>query len=126
MTNSQVISFVNFFRDTPIAYDYLDKMKFAKEAKKYLRSLAKAMNLPKGSYNVRYNEGGIAVSGEATLHGEDIYVQFSKFGNFHPVMFRKCVGQKDCCGKRNHFAEFADLFNIAFMAEKIRKETIGD
>jgi hypothetical protein len=45
------------------------------QAARFLRELAAHIGLPRGSYDVRSNKGGVAVSGEITLHGEHVYVQ---------------------------------------------------
>src|SRR3546814_7609220 len=43
----------------------------------------------------RSNKGGIAVSGEIILHGEDIYVQLGLgIGSGREVMFRRVAGRQ--------------------------------
>jgi len=74
------------------------KARFRSEAMKYLRALAKRLNLPKETYSVRYNAGGIAVSGEATLHHDKFYLQVS-----HDCFWRTCNGQRDYSGGRNRW-----------------------
>ena len=52
-----------------------------------------------------------AVSGEITLHGDEIYVQVS-IPCIRPgreVMFRRCKGRQDYLGDRNHFCDIAVL-----------------
>src|SRR5690554_6307167 len=89
-----------------LSYNSEGKEAFAKEAKRQLRRLAKAMGLVTGSYDIRYNAGGIAVSGEATLHGDHVYVQIEQSclsgGN---VLYRTCRGRKDFSGGQNHFTD---------------------
>jgi hypothetical protein len=43
-----------------------------------LKALADALRLSSGEFDLRSNKGGIAVSGEVTLHGDDLYVQVSQ------------------------------------------------
>lgn len=85
--------------------------------KSFLRGLAGDLNLPEGSYDVRSNKGGIAVSGEVTLHGESIYVQLSEScmgrGGIN-VMFRNCAGKKDYSGGQNNFIDAAQLSKGAY------------
>ena len=80
-------------------YDYLNKKAFARAARSFLRDVAKRLTLPKGSFDIRYNEGGIAGSGDAILHGESFYVHLNDFGCY----WRKCKGRKDYCGEYNRW-----------------------
>lgn len=85
--------------------------------KSFLRILADDLGLAKGEFDIRSNLGGIAVSGEVTLHGEAIYVQLSE-GCVGPrgvsILFRSCSGRKDCCGHSNHFITVARLKEGAY------------
>jgi hypothetical protein len=62
--------------------------------------------------NLRSNQGGIAVSGEITLHADHLYVQACQPATGHDsgVMFRTCEGRKDYVGGRNNSASL-DLLN---------------
>ena len=55
--------------------DYYAKHEFHRTFLRRLSKLAKLLNLPKGTFEVRSNKGGDAVSGEVTLHSENLYVQ---------------------------------------------------
>lgn len=77
-----------------------DKYQFKRFATGTLRAIAIGLGLPKESYDVRFNAGGPAVSGEATLHHDSFYVQISQTG----VMFRTCKGRKDYTGGPNRWA----------------------
>ena len=82
------------------------KSDFHRLAKRQLKSLAMALMLPPGSYEVRDNRGGMAVSGECTLHTNTFYCQIaqSHMGQGSEVMYRSCKGRKDYTGGANHFA----------------------
>lgn len=97
-----------------LSYEPANKAAFHREAKKVLRKVAKSMNLSTGEYDVRSNMGGIAVSGEITLHTDNVYVQVSQpcFGTGNEVMYRKCKGRKDFCGEQNNFAPVEDLEHV--------------
>lgn len=87
------------------------KVTLHKSGRSWLRYVAEALGLEPGSYDVRSNMGGIAVSGEVTLHGESIYVQLSE-SCLHPgisIMYRSCKGRKDYTGGSNNFQRLADL-----------------
>lgn len=82
------------------------KEDFHKQGQVFLKGLAMALGLVAGTYEVRSNKGGIAVSGEVTLHSEDIYLQLSESstGPGVQVLYRTCNGRKDYCGHQNRFA----------------------
>ena len=94
------------------SYDGAAKRAFHSRARRQLKYLADALGLAPGSYDLRSNQGGIAVSGEITLHAERIYVQACQpaTGNDTGVMFRACEGRKDYHGGPNNFASL-DLLN---------------
>ncbi len=80
--------------------------------KSFLRGLAQELGMPKGSFEVRSNLGGNAVSGEVTLHGDQIYVQLSEScvgkGGVN-VLYRNCTGRKDYSGGTNNFIDVQKL-----------------
>jgi hypothetical protein len=95
-----------------IAYvDHAVKQRWHSQAQAKLRVLAKELGLERGQFDICSNYGGIAVSGEATLHGDHVYVQASQpFLSGKGVLYRRCAGRKDYTGDRNHFATL-DLLN---------------
>lgn len=109
--------------NTDLGYNPEGKKAFAKEAKRQLRRLAKELDLPTGSYDLRYNEGGIAVSGEATLHTDNLYVQIEKGFSPGTVMYRACDNRKDFTGKTNHFTDEGvfDEDRIGDFADELRQ-----
>lgn len=96
----------------PVAYDEHAKRLFHSRARAQLRRLAAALGLAPGSYDLRSNPAGIAVSGEITLHTERLYVQASQsvVGNGIGILFRACKRRKDYVGGPNNFASL-DLLN---------------
>jgi len=96
----------------PVAYTVDAKRLFHLRGTKLLKQIAIDLGLPEGSYEVRSNKGGIAVSGEVTLHGDTLYVQLSQsvlgIGR-QDVLFRTCKGRRDYTGGRNNFMAFTDL-----------------
>ena len=95
-----------------VAFDAEAKRLFHSRAKSQLRRIAAALGLEPGSYDLRSNQAGIAVSGEITLHGDHLYVQVSQsaMGHHSGVLFRSCKGRKDYVGGPNNFASL-DLLN---------------
>ena len=95
-----------------VAYDAEAKRLFHSRARFQLRRVATALRLESGTYDLRSNQGGIAVSGEITLHGDHLYVQVSQsaMGYHSGILFRTCEGRKDYVGGPNNFASL-DLLN---------------
>jgi hypothetical protein len=62
----------------PVAYDASRKRRFHRQVRQRLKHLAEELGWPPDSYDLRSNPGGIAVSGEITLHHERVYVQVSQ------------------------------------------------
>ena len=95
----------NFNFDKCVSYQYEAKEEFLKRGRRQLRRVARAMGLVTDQYEVRVNRGGIAVSGEVTLHSDHIYCQLyqscRKVGA--SLLYRTCEGRKDYCGGPNHF-----------------------
>jgi len=97
------------------------KRQFASKGKKVLKALAKEMRLPEGSYDIRWNPGGPAVSGDIILHGESIYVDLSQtcLGLDYGFMYRTCKGRKDYTGGTNRWAKWDVLLDLDGFAKKL-------
>ena len=88
-----------------VSYNETAKKRFARVAKRYLKSLAESLELEE--FEVYYNPGGIAVFGEAILRGmwdegNGIYVEISQFGGQPIYMYRSIRHMRDCSGGPNH------------------------
>jgi len=96
---------------TDAGYNPEVKTQFLTMSKRIAKLTAEALGLEKGSYDIRTNKAGVAVSGEVTLHGENIYVQFgqSMVGGNSGFLCRSCGGRKDYTGGRNHWYRWEDL-----------------
>ena len=102
------------------AYDDSQKRCFHATGLKRLKVLAKSLGFEPGSFDVRSNHGGIAVSGEVTLHHEQLYVQISQPATRADtgILIRTCKGRKDYVGGRNHFAPLSMLDDIPGLADR--------
>lgn len=107
-----------------VSYDEDAKRVFLSEGRSAMRRLAEALQLPEGTYDVRVNKGGIAVSGEVTLHGEEVWVRLaiSSFGHDREIAYRKVRGRADHVGDRNRWASVRDLLAPDRFAHKLRRE----
>ena len=90
------------------SYNETAKARFKRESMALLRKVVKILELPKGTYDLRYNPAGIACSGDATLHAEDFYVSFN-LDVSEWVLVRTCKGRKDYTGGTNRQFTFAKL-----------------
>jgi hypothetical protein len=110
----------------PCAYDDDQKRRFHREAKKRLKALAAELGFKFQDYDLRTNAGGIAVSGEITLHEARLYVQVCQpaTGWDSGILIRGCEGRKDYTGGPNHFAPLCWLDDIPQLAYRCRA-TIG-
>ncbi len=105
------------------SYDAAAKRAFHTRGRSQLRRLATALDLRPGDYHLRSNQGGIAVSGEITLHADRLYVQVCQPATGHDtgVMFRTCKGRTDYTGGRNNFAALDLLNRPDELARRIRE-----
>ena len=103
---------------TPCAYNDAQKRSFHATGRKRLKALAAALDFKTGTYDVRSNHGGVAVSGEVTLHGEKLYVQISQpaTGADSGILIRTCKGRKDYTGGPNNFLPLSWLDQIEALA----------
>ena len=104
------------------AYDPEVKQRFHTAARARLRRLATTLGFPSGSFDLRSNPGGIAVSGEITLHHEDVYIQVCQpaTGTDSGILIRTCQGRRDYTGGRNHFAPLRLLDDTLALAAQVR------
>ena len=99
------------------------KKRWHAQARMRLKDLARVLGLEPGSYDIRSNYAEIAVSGEAILHGEHVYIYASQpsRGNDTGILFRRCNGRRDYTGQRNHFASLDILNDTEALATKIER-----
>jgi hypothetical protein len=106
-----------------VNYDPEAKRLFHAQARRQLLKLAAALGLAPCAFDLRSNAGGIAVSGEITLHADRLYVQVSQpaLGANSGILFRRCEHRRDYVGGVNHFAPLDLLHRPAELAGRIRR-----
>jgi hypothetical protein len=106
-----------------VAYDPEAKRLFHAHARRRLLEIAAALGLRPCSFDFRSNQGGIAVSGEVTLHADHFYVQVSQpaLGGDSGILFRSCNGRRDYVGGVNNFASLDLLNDPAVLARRFRQ-----
>ena len=84
--------------------------------------MAAALGFAPCAFDLRSNEGGIAVSGEVTLHADHLYVQVSQpaTGSDTGVLFRSCRDRRDYVGGVNNFAALDLLHRPDELARRIK------
>lgn len=103
-------------------YNEEAKADFKRFSLSLLRSIAKDLQLSKDSYSIRFNAGGIAVSGDAILHSDSFYLKIGEMG----VMWRTCKGQKDYTGGPNQWAiGFGPESDQNQLIEQIKRIALG-
>jgi hypothetical protein len=105
----------------PCAYDPEFKETFHRTARARLRKLATLMGWQENSFDLRNNCGGVAVSGEITLHYDAVYIQVSQpaAGHDSGILIRRCKGRRDYTGERNHFASLSLLDDLPALASRV-------
>ena len=107
---------------TSCSYEPDRKRRFHTVARARLCRLAAELGFPPASFDLRSNQGGIAVSGEITLHHEHVYVQVCQPATRADtgILIRTCEGRRDYTGGRNHFAPLSMLDDIPALAARVR------
>jgi hypothetical protein len=94
----------------------LEKRALAQASKSVLRATAKEMGLKTGEYDLRFNGGGSAVHGDATLHTDSAYVQLSTDVQLG-VLVRSCQGRRDYSGGANQWIGWGKFFSLKTPSE---------
>ncbi len=123
MSEQMSKALVNFVSGQDIGYNDKDKARFAKLGTVLLQQVAARLKMPIDTYEVRYNKGGIAVSGEVILHHETLYIQLAQTDL--GVLYRSVEGQKDYTGGRNRWMKWEELLDFDRACEKFAKVMIG-
>lgn len=96
---------------------------FHTRARKLLKQIGTDLNLT--GFDLHSNKGGIAVSGEVTLHSETCYIQISQpaFSSGEKTQFlvRTCKSKRDYSGGTNNFFGASELENYDDFISDLRK-----
>lgn len=104
------------------SYDADQKQLFHRHARARLKALAQELKFPSGSFDLRSNAGGLAVSGEITLHHDTVYIQVCQpaTGWDSGIMIRTCKGRRDYTGGANNFVPLRMLDDLPTLADRVR------
>lgn len=109
-----------------VSHDAKRKAEFLRESQRLAQILAVKLGLHEDQYDIRVNEGGIAVSGDVILHTENLYVNLSQssLGPNQGFMYRSCKGRSDYTGGRNCWMNWEELNDLDKAAATL-KQAIG-
>ena len=102
-----------------LGYNETAKTKFHRLAKSTLADLARHLGYAKNAYDLRSNLGGVAISGEITLHSDELYVQLSQPLAGTNFMWRTCKHRKDYNGGANQLADWDTLLDLPALAKRM-------
>lgn len=93
------------------AYNEANKMEYQRLGRRVLKELVAQLPFDRDQYEIRWNPGGIGVSGDHTLHCETVYVSLADNINTGWFYFRSCKHLKDYTGGTNQIVHWQDLIN---------------
>ena len=119
ITEPQLRRFVTLTRKA--CYNEVNKEEYKKLGRRILKELAETMGLQKGEYDIRWNPGGIACSGDHTLHTDWFYLDLSDNLGSGWFYYRTCKSRKDYTGGTNRIVYWDFLINhgLQELADKI-------
>lgn len=122
--NKQAIARLHYLHGTNLAYNRDKKNEYHRLARQYLAYIAKLLGFPKGSFDIRSSMGGVAVSGEITLHTDRVYVQFGNDA-MGLILARTCTGREDFVGGGNQWISPGFIKDPFRFAEQVAKVMAG-
>jgi len=92
------------------SYNAQRKEEYRRLSMRLLREVRKLLGGSAETIDVRFNPGGIAVCGDATLHSDSVYIQISA-GSFDGlgVLVRAVSSRKDYLGAGNRYCSLERL-----------------
>lgn len=97
------------------------KEEYRKLGRKVLKVLAEIMGLQKGEFEIRWNPGGIAVSGDHTLHTDWFYLALHDNLGSSWFYYRTCTSRQDYTGGQNRIIQwnFLKTYGLEELAKAI-------
>jgi hypothetical protein len=108
ITQSDLVRFVNLTGSARY-YNEERKAEYRKLGKRILKELADLIGLKKGEFDIRWNPGGIACSGDHILHTDKVYVALHDNIGSGWFYWRTCQGRKDYTGGPNQIVAWTKL-----------------
>ena len=98
----------------------LKKQRYKNLGRKILRYIAQEMGLKEGEYEIRWNPGGIAVSGDHTLHTTKVYLHLSDNLGSGWFYYRSCNGLRDYSGGQNQIVHWDKLRSVQQLIDALK------
>jgi hypothetical protein len=121
-----LLRFVQLTRSA--CYDSTTELKneYKRLGRKILKELAANLNIATNC-DIRFNPGGIACSGDHTLHGDNIYVALHDNIGSGWFYYRSCKGRQDYCGGQNRIVTWEKFLKIGIggLADEIRVNVLN-
>ena len=120
ITQSQLVRFVNL--TTKSSYNEPLKDEYRKLGKTILKYVAEKLGLKKGEFDIRWNPGGIACSGDHVLHSDNIYIALHDNIGLGWFYWRTCKGRKDYTGGSNQVVPWTKLtaYGLEYLVSNIQ------
>lgn len=96
------------------------KQEYKNLGQRILRYIAQEMDLKEGEYEIRWNPGGVAVSGDHTLHTSKVYLAFHDNLCSGWFYYRSCNGLRDYSGGSNQIVHWNKLRNIQQLIDALK------
>lgn len=109
ITKTEISRFA--FLSSNASYDFERKKEYQRLGRKILGYIAHQMGLKDGEFEIRWNPGGIAVSGDHTLHTDKVYLALHDNLGSGWFYYRSCNGRRDYSGGRNQIVRWESIKN---------------
>jgi hypothetical protein len=125
LTNREITKLVAL--DGRCDYHDTNKQEYKRLGLKLLRALASELGLEPKTFEVRFNPGGVAVSGDAILHSDCLYVTINMDRMGLGILVRTCKGRRDYTGGPNRWFSLerlktSGLSGLAAFARQVQSE----
>lgn len=104
VTEKELKRFVSLTKGASYNVDLKDEYK--RLGKKILKEIAEKMGLLPSEYDIRWNPGGIACSGDHTLHTDYVYLALHDNSGAGWFYYRTCKGRNDYSGGPNQIVNW--------------------
>lgn len=118
---TDLIRFVNLSSGS--SYNEERKEEYRKLGKRILTAIVSMVGLKKGEFTISWNPGGIACSGDHTLHTDRFYLALHDNCGTGWFYWRTCNGRKDYSGGPNQIYHWTTLtaYGLDVLAATLKK-----
>ena len=99
LNNKHLQRFVELTKQA--CYNYWLKQEYRNLGRRILKFIVEQLGLAKGEFDIRWNPGGVACSGDHILHTDKFYLALHDNIGLGWFFFRSCNGRRDYSGGQN-------------------------